>query len=165
MKMNFKKIITTICGLALVFNLTSCNNEDDKIPCTDQELSAFRFIIKDNEENMLFESEEFEKEDIVLTTMLNDEEHELEFEIKTSSDDITYISSLEMSELSLEEGISAFEFRFKDNPTANINLTVSSENSNLGCLTFTYNAKSKDENLETITTGNITAYVVLLDLP
>ncbi|MGY6743575.1 MAG: hypothetical protein ACXIUQ_12630 [Cecembia sp.] len=161
--MNFKKIIPTICAIAVVWNLSSCNNEDDKIPCTNEELSAFKFLLLDEEENMILENEEFDIDGLTLVAISDEEDLELAFELKKTSEDIPFISSMEMSELSIEEGISTFELRLNEEVMASFSYSVSSSNTTSGCLTFSYEAKSDDESLETISSGNITTYVLIVN--
>jgi hypothetical protein len=158
MHMYLRKLILTICSGVVIFNLSSCNNEDDKIPCTDQNLAAFKLVLQDEEENYILDDEEFDFESLILFAIEEEEESEVEFEIKKTSEDIHYISSMQMSELSLEDGITVFELRSGDDILANIDFTVTSTNST-GCIAISYSAKNGSETLQTMTSGNTTAFV------
>jgi hypothetical protein len=163
MKMNFKKIIPTICAIAGLSILSSCNNEDDKIPCTDQELAAFHLILEDEEGNKVFDEEAFDLDHLSLVYILEEETIEVEFEIKESSAEVQFLSSLEMTELSLEDGISEFELRMEDQILASIDYSVSSKTTD-GCISFEYVAKNGSENLDKITSGDISVFVYKIEL-
>ncbi|MFD2200884.1 hypothetical protein [Shivajiella indica] len=162
MKINFRKLVPTVCAIGMITQLSSCNNEDDKIPCTDQNLAAFQMVLQDEEENLILDEEEFDIESMKLFAIEEEEESEVEFEIKKTSEDIHFLSSMEMSELSLEDGINSFELRLGEETIASFDYDVTSTNAS-GCLAITYTAKNDSENLETMTSGNTKLYVYNLN--
>jgi hypothetical protein len=160
--MNLKKILFTIGAGLILSNMTSCKKDDDTVPCTDQTLAAFNLALEDENENLLFDDEEYDVDNLKFVAIDDDEVSELDFEIKKTSADVNYLTSTEISEMSLEDGVNQFELRNGDETVASLTYNVTSSNAS-GCKVFTYSAKNGDDNLKTITSGNVKIYVYTVE--
>lgn len=155
------RMIPMIGLIGVLISTASCNNED-KTPCSDQNLAEFRLALTNQDDDMLLDEEDFETDELALFAVGDDESVEVEFEIKKLSGTVSYISSLEMSELSLNEGITEFELYLGETLIASIDFTVTSSQAT-GCVVFSYSAKSESDDLSTITSGNTKIYVFTLN--
>lgn len=159
MKATMNKIaVLTLCALFTV-SLLSCNKEDQN-PCIDQSLTDFMVILIDDEDNNILEDEEFEEELMVVYYLdENEEEVEVDFEIKETNEESKYILSSEMSEISLE-GVT--EFLIKINEETTVGFTYKVEMSNAtGCKVYAYEALDQDgEEIPKTTSGSPRPYIL-----
>lgn len=144
-------------AIMATFYLISCN--DDPTPCEDQTLASFDFVLMDEEENLIFDDEGFDIENIKIYALEDDELNEVEFEVKTSSEDLTFVSSINLSEISLEEGVVDFRVQWDEDNFIDFTYAVNSSVAS-GCLSYSYEAQLEEEDLETLESGNNIVYVI-----
>ncbi len=153
-----KMAVLLLCALFSI-SLLSCNNEDDD-PCIDQSLTDFMVILMDEEENNILEEEGFDEESLNLFYLdENDEEVDLDFEIKETSEDAKYLVSSKMSEISLG-GVTEFHVRINEETVSELTHKVTMSNST-GCKVYSYEALDSDgETLEKTSSGSPRPYIL-----
>lgn len=161
--MNLRKLLPTVLAAVAVLYLSSCNDNDDPTPCTDQSLAAFEMVLMDEEEELILDNEEFDPENLQLFARDGEELTEIDFEVKTSSEEMNFISSIEMSELSLEDGISDFRIQWDDEKYVDFTYNVSASEAT-GCTVYSYQAQLDGEDLENKTSGNTTVYIISIEV-
>jgi hypothetical protein len=157
-KMNLRKLIPILIAVLSMSYLTSCS-DDDPDPCTDQTLRSFAMVLTDEDDNLIMDEEGFDTEKVRLFALDGEEESEVDFEVQKSSEDEHYIYSSELSELSLEEGNNNFRVYWSEEDFIDFNYEVTSSDAS-GCIVYAYTANHGDDQLETMTVGTVTAYVL-----
>lgn len=156
-----KLTLLLVTGLAMV-TVSSCN--DDETTCVSQQLADFNLILQDIDEVALLDEEDFDVDALKVVYFEEENEVEVEFELKEASNESLFISSTEINQLGLTAP-REFSLMLGEDLLGKFEVSVT-ESSASACRVYTYSAVDEaGENLETTTIGTTQAYILVVSLP